>query len=281
MKPIVKWAGGKRIIAPEIVRLLNVSFNHYFEPFLGGGGVLFYLHPNNATCYDLNPELINLYNVVKEDVSDLIEILNDEFIPNHSKEFYYYVRGLDRDSEAFLLLSKTYRAARILYLNKTCFNGLWRVNSDGHFNVPFGKYKKPSFTEKEVLLEAHQYFATKNITFRTCDFKNVISEVVNGDLVYFDPPYDLEKGENGFVSYTHDGFGRYQQEELKMVCDILVQKGATVGVSNSNTSFIKELYSEGPVSYELNHEIKVNRTVGSATSSRKQLNELLIIGRPK
>lgn len=279
MNPLVKWPGGKRQLAEHIINILGREFNHYYEPFLGGGGVLIYLQPIGATCFDINPELINMYNVVKYNPEELIDTLYGNYIAYHSKEFYYQIRDLDRNADLFGQLTQIERAARFLYLNKTCFNGLWRVNSKGEFNVPFGRYVAPSFTPAETIRDAHQFFHTNNINFHVNNYYEVEHFAQAGDLVYFDPPYDIEDGQNGFVSYTEFGFTREDQIRLKLLCDRLVAAGVIVGVSNSNTEFIRNLYSTGEIQYDLYDDISVNRSIGAKTSTRKKINELLIVGR--
>ena len=279
MNPLIKWPGGKRKLAPEISRILGAGAR-YFEPFVGGAGVLLTVLPNNATCFDINGELINFYNIVKNQPNELIALLQEKYIPSHCPEFYYAIRNLDKDKVSFAKIPAVDRAARFLYLNKTCYNGLWRENSKGEFNVPLGRYKRPSYTTPDDSLAASEYFNIANIAFINADYSAVEPLVHPGDLVYFDPPYDIEEGQNGFVDYSHGGFSRTDQANLKHLCDRLVAIGATVGISNSNTEFIRELYSDGPIIYELNHEILASRSIGASTKTRKQLSELLIVGRP-
>lgn len=282
MNPIIKWAGGKRRFAEQIVDILGRECNHYFEPFIGGAAILLFNEYENATCSDTNTELINLYTVVKTDVEGLIQELSNNFVPNHCKDFYYEVRGLDRNIESYNNLSAVERAARFLYLNRTCYNGLWRVNRDGQNNVPFGRYVNPPILQAESLRAASIYFNEKNVDFRVSDYREVEALVQPGDLVYFDPPYDIEAGQNGFVSYTQDGFNRQNQQELKELCDRLILRGVRVGISNSNTAFIRNLYMNGPYDfYELHDEISVKRTIGGTPDSRRELQELFILGQAR
>ena len=279
MNPFIKWAGGKRRFAEQIVGLLGTSCNHYYEPFLGGGAILLYGEYQNATCMDINPELINLYDVIKDDVVSLIKELSEFFVPNHSKDFYYEIRGWDRDPLSYNQINPIRRAARFMYLNRTCYNGLWRVNGKGENNVPFGRYVNPPILQADSLLAASQYFNTKNVSFCLADYHEVGNFAGVGDIVYFDPPYDVEVGQNGFVSYTQEGFNRQDQRKLKELCDLLILKGVKVGISNSNTSFIRELYTEGPYDfYNLYDEISVKRTIGGTPESRREIHELFIIG---
>ena len=278
MNPLIKWAGGKRQLAEKIISILGREYNHYFEPFLGGASVLIYLQPYGATCYDINSELINMYNIVKRSPEKLITILYDNYVAHHNKEFYYYIRNIDRDPIVFRTLSDEERAARFLYLNKTCYNGLWRVNKRGEFNVPFGRYVSPSFTTVETIMSAHNFFSSNNINFQVKNFFEVENYAQAGDLVYFDPPYDVEQGQNGFVSYTQSGFTREDQIILKKLCDRLVENGVVVGISNSNTEFIRSLYLKGEINYKFYDDLFVNRSIGAQLNTRRKISELFIVG---
>ncbi len=282
MQPIIKWAGGKRKFATQIASFLGDVEGTYYEPFLGGGAMLLHIAPAHAICSDINPELINFYNIVKGDVDTLIELLQTEFVPKHSKAFYYQVRGWDRDSVEYAKIDPVKRAARFIYLNKTCYNGLWRVNRNGMNNVPFGRYKKPTILLEDDLRQAAAYFKKSDICFFECDYKKLAQKAKKGDLVYFDPPYDVEVGQSEFVSYTASGFSRKDQEELKNLCDLLIDRGVRVGISNSNTQYIRALYvSDKKHHYELNEIAPFSRTIGSKLSSRKKTTELIIIGTKK
>ena len=279
MNPVIKWAGGKRRFAETIVGILGTECNNYYEPFIGGAAILLFMEVPNATCSDTNEELINLYNVIKHHPHELIKELAENFVPHHSKEFYYEIRAWDRDRENYAQISNIKRAARFMYLNRTCYNGLWRVNKKGENNVPFGKYVNPTILVENAILEASQYFNTSNVNFEVSDYRAIAERAQEGDIVYFDPPYDIETGQSSFVEYTQDGFTRENQRELKELCDRLVERGVKVGISNSNTSFIRSLYTEGPYNfYELHDDITVKRTIGGTPDSRKELSELFILG---
>lgn len=279
MLPIIKWAGGKRRFVAHITNIMGNNFNNYFEPFVGGGAVLFYLEAVNATCSDTNEELINFYNVVKLNSNQLINELRNNYVPFHGRDFYYQIRALDRNSN-YTNLSNVQRAARFLYLNKTCYNGLWRVNKKGQNNVPYGKYVNPCILDEEAIIKASEYFNDSNVNFEVNDYRVTAQRAQTGDLVYFDPPYDVEEGQNSFVEYTRSGFNRTNQIELKQLCDELVQRGVIVGISNSNTEFIRNLYQNGPYDfYELYDEFTVKRTIGGTPESRKEMIELFILGR--
>jgi len=286
MLPLIKWAGGKRKFAVQITNLLGNQYNNYYEPFVGGAAILLHMEAHNAICYDINPELINMYNVIKKHPKDLIEELR-EYSTLHEnssdiekKELYYNTRGLDRNRIMYRKLSNVEKAARFMYLNKTCYNGLWRVNRNGQNNVPYGRYVNPKILSEEEILAASQYFNTSNVTFEVSDYQNVRNLAQAGDVVYFDPPYDVEEGQSSFVEYAAGGFNRENQRELKQLCDELVQRGVIVGISNSNTQFIRNLYMTGPYDfYELYDDMRVIRTIGGTPSSRGERRELFILGR--
>ncbi len=282
MNPIIKWAGGKRRFADSIVPLLGTQCNHYYEPFIGGAAILLYMEVANATCSDTNEELINLYNVVKYQPEELIKELSGKYVPHHCKDFYYATRALDRDIVNYARLAPVQKAARFMYLNKTCYNGLWRVNKNGENNVPFGRYSNPPILSETAIRDASRYFIESNVSFEVSNYMNVAERANKGDIVYFDPPYDVEAGQNGFVEYTQAGFNRQNQRELKDLCDRLIARGVKVGISNSNTSFIRSLYTEGPYDfYELHDEITVKRTIGGTLESRKEMCELFILGQQR
>lgn len=216
--------------------------------------ILLYMEPHNAHCSDINEELINLYNVVKTDPEGLITELRP-YVNMNNSENYLTIRGLDRIPVLFNTFTPVQKAARFMYLNHTCFNGIWRVNRKGQNNVPFGRYVSPKILAEEEIREASRLFNENNISFEVNDYRVVANRAQAGDVVYFDPPYDVEEGQNGFVGYTAGGFNRDNQRELKELCDELIQRGVTVGISNSNTTFIRELYSDDPYQhvYKLLH----------------------------
>lgn len=279
MLPLIKWAGGKRKFVSQISDLLGDIQGTYFEPFLGGAALLLHLQPAHAYCSDINPELINFYNTVKYNVDELIASLEHDFISHHSKEFYYSVRDWERDEELYSSLSSVKRAARFIYLNKTCYNGVWRVNGNGFFNVPFGRYKTPTFPLPGELREASAYFNESVIEFRQCGYQELAAMAHAGDVVYFDPPYDVEVGQSEFVKYTSLGFDKDDQIALKHFCDNLIDRGVKVGISNSNTDFIRSLYvSDRDRKYVLNSIKPFSRTIGRTVESRRLTTELFILG---
>lgn len=269
LKPLVKWVGGKRQLLPHIHAALPATgYSTYFEPFFGGGAVLWSLAPHKAVVNDLNAELINLYAVVRDNVEGLIAELQD--YPN-DEEFFYQLRALDRDAEVFAQLSPVKRAARTVYLNKTCYNGLYRVNLAGQFNSPFGRYKKPLICDVKTLHAVHAYLNDNDVTFLQGDFKDAVKTARPGDFVYFDPPYDPVNITSNFVGYAAGGFGRAQQVELKELCDDLSARGINWMLSNSATDFIRDLYADYHVDI-----VGASRAINSVASKRGKVDEVLV-----
>lgn len=266
--PIVKWAGGKRQLLPEIRKYIPEKIGIYYEPFVGGGAVLFDLQPERAIVNDINSELINLYQVVKDDVQGLIEDLSKH---KNEADYYYNIRALDRDEEAFKMLSDIERASRIHFLNKTCFNGLFRVNLAGQFNTPFGKYKNPNIVNSENLKAVSEYFNVAEVEFRCTDFENALNGIKEGDFVYFDPPYDPISESSSFTGYVAGGFDREEQKRLKELCDKLNSNGVKFLLSNSSTKFILDLYKDYNVEI-----IQARRLVNSDVNGRGEVDEVLV-----
>ncbi|MFK7933106.1 MAG: DNA adenine methylase [Saprospiraceae bacterium] len=267
VKPFVKWAGGKRQLLPQIEQFIPTDFGTYYEPFLGGGAVLFYLQPERCVVNDVNTEIINVYQAVKSDVDALIEILKSY---KNESEFYYEIRSWDRQPK-YDKMTKTERAARVIYLNKTCFNGLFRVNRQGQFNVPFGKYKKPNIINEATLRAVSEFLQKSDCQLLSTDFAKVISDATANDFVYFDPPYDPISSSSSFTGYTLNGFDKAQQERLKETCDELNQKGAKFLLSNSATDFIKDLYSDYQIEI-----VRAGRNINSVGTKRGKIDEVLI-----
>ena len=263
--PIVKWVGGKRQLMFELLKNMPKSYNRYFEPFIGGGALFFELQPENAYISDMNEELINLYSVVRDNVYELISDLNKHEV---SKEYFLDIRNIDRTNE-YKKLSNVQRASRFIYLNRTCFNGLYRVNSQGQFNVPFGNYKNPRIVDKSNLLNCSELL--KKTEIKCADFSEILTKVKKGDFVYFDPPYVPLNETSSFTSYTKDGFDMDMQFKLREVCDELDSMGVMFMLSNSDTKFVNELYS--------NYEIKkvfASRAVNANAEGRGKITEVLV-----
>lgn len=264
-KPFLKWAGGKSQIIDEILNACPKHFNRYFEPFLGGGAVFFNLNPKQSFLSDVSNELINCFIIVKQQPEELAKELSSY---SYSEEFYYQLREISKNPE-FSNLSPLKRAARFIYLNKTCFNGLYRVNSQGHFNVPFGKYKNPQFFKLDNLLACSQ--ALEGAQLNAGSYENILTQVSCGDFVYLDPPYSPLNQSASFTSYTADGFSDAKQLELKNFCDKLNEIGVKFLLSNSYTTLILSLYKNYETSI-----VKAKRAINSAALGRGQINEVLI-----
>ena len=270
LSPILKWVGGKRQLLKDIVPMIPSDFSTYVEPFFGGGAVMFEIQPKKAIINDYNSELINVYNTVKNNPEELIEILK-KHQENNSSEYFYSIRELDRVDEQYSLLTNTEKAARIIYLNKTCYNGLFRVNSSGQFNSPYGKYKKPNIVNEDVVRTMSKYFNTNNVTVLNGDFKEALKGLRKGAFVYFDPPYMPISSSSSFTGYTEKGFNEEKQRELKNECDKLSAKGIKFLQSNSDCEFIRDLYK----GYSIK-TIKAKRAINSKGSARGEINEVLI-----
>ena len=208
---------------PVIDSQLPSSFAKYYEPFVGGGAVLFHLAPLVAAINDSNEELINLYRVIKDTPCELIRSLQTHA---NEKEYYYKIRAIDRNPSDYRSLTAVDRASRILFLNRTCFNGLFRVNSSGEYNVPFGRYKNPDFVKKDTILAVSRYLRDNDIEIFCGDYKNLLATVGTGDFVYLDPPYDPVSESSNFTGYTKGGFNKDDQAQLKEQCDVLHEKRA-------------------------------------------------------
>lgn len=266
--PVLKWVGGKRQLLPEIERLLPPFFSTYYEPFVGGGAVLFYLQPDKAVVNDINAELINVYQVIRSNCAELLKDLKKH---SNEAEYFYALRAKDRDRDKYGQLSAVQRASRILYLNKTCYNGLFRVNRKGQFNVPFGRYKNPNIVNEERLRAVHRYFNRASVTFKCGDFAAAVQGSKAGDFVYFDPPYDPLSASANFTAYDRGGFDRKQQLRLKELCDQLSQRGVKFILSNSATDFILDLYRD----YEINI-VQARRAVNTRADLRGAIAEVLV-----
>ena len=267
VQPFLKWAGGKRQLLKEIRKYLPKIHGTYYEPFLGGGAVLFDIQPKKAVVNDVNSEVINVYRVIKEDVNGLIEDLKTH---KNESDYFYQIRELDRTPE-FENLSALKKASRIIYLNKTCYNGLFRVNSQGQFNVPFGRYKNPNIVNEVVLRAINHYLNKNNVTILNKDFEDVLQTVDKNDFVYVDPPYDPVSDSSSFTGYTLYGFDKKEQVRLKGVCDELNSKGCKFLLSNSATSFIHELYKDYQVTI-----VGASRAINSVSSGRGKIEEVLV-----
>ncbi len=269
-KPFVKWAGGKRQIIDKLIKYSPVEFNTYFEPFVGGGALLFELSPDKAVINDYNAELINVYECLKDEkkYKKMCSELN-KYETLHSEEFYFEIRNLDRDKAKFNKMPDYKRASRTIYLNKACFNGLYRVNSKNEFNVPFNKKTKVNTYDGENLLVIHYLLNFKDIKILNCDFEESIKDAKKNDFIYFDPPYDSDT--QTFNSYTENGFDKEEQKRLAKVFKELDNRGCYVMLSNHNTKLVHELYKD----YHI-HVIQAKRNINANGQKRGKVEEVII-----
>lgn len=267
--PFVKWVGGKRQLMSEIVELLPNTISRYkhVEPFIGGGSVLFHLQPRNAVINDFNAELINTYLVIKNHPEDLIKDLKKH---KNEAEYYYAMREIDR-TKNFSNLTFVERASRIIFLNKTCFNGLYRVNNAGEFNVPFGKYKNPNIINEPVIRAVSHYLNTNNIEIFNKDYLEILANTKKNSFVYLDPPYHPISESSNFTGYIKGGFSMEDQIRLREACDLLNSKGIKFLLSNSASNFILEQYKN----YDI-HIVKARRAINSIAIKRGDVEEVLI-----
>ncbi len=269
-KPFVKWAGGKRQIIDKLKKYVPEEFNTYYEPFVGGGALLFELSPKKAVINDSNQELINVYKCLceEEKFKKMCSVLN-HYEANHSEEFFYEIRNKDRNKNMFNRLSDYTRAARTIYLNKACFNGLYRVNSKNEFNVPFGKKTKVNTYEGSNLITVSNYLTMNDIEILCTDFEDSVKNATNGDFIYFDPPYDSDT--STFNSYTENGFGKEEQVRLAKVFKDLSGRGCKVMLSNHNTKLVNELYKDFNI-----HVIEAKRNINANGKKRGKVEEVII-----
>ena len=270
LSPVLKWVGGKRQLLNDIIPMIPKNCSTYVEPFIGGGAVLFELQPKKAIINDFNSELINVYTVIRDYPEELIKELQFHK-DNNTSEHFYAVREYDRKPEFFSQMTPIQKAARVIYLNKTCYNGLYRVNSAGQFNSPYGKYKNPNIVNETVIRAMSKYFNENNIVIKNEDFKEALKGLRRGAFVYLDPPYMPISSSSSFTGYTENGFNEDKQRELKELCDKLDKKGIKFLQSNSDCEFIRELYS----GYRIK-TIKAKRAINSKGNSRGEINEVLI-----
>lgn len=269
-KPFVKWAGGKRQIIDKLKLYAPDEFDTYYEPFVGGGALLFELSPKTAVINDYNSELMNVFSCIKDE-NKFVKMCNElnHYEANHSESFYLEIRNKDRDKAKFNKMPDYKRAARTIYLNKACFNGLYRVNSRNEFNVPFNKKAKINTYDGQNLGIIHSYLNFNEVTILNTDFEEAVKTAKKSDFIYFDPPYDSDK--EIFTSYTENGFGKDEQKRLSEVFKELDKRGCYVMLSNHNTELIKELYKD----YHIN-VIEAKRNINSNGKRRGKVEEVII-----
>ena len=270
-RPFLKWAGGKTQLADALLERMPIVFNVYHEPFVGSGALFFRLYREqkvrHAVLSDLNAELIDTYLAIRDFVMEVIKLLAE--FP-YDKEFYYALRAKDPWQ-----MSLPERAARMIYLNKTGYNGLYRVNRQGEFNVPFGRYKSPKYLDKENLLVVSQ--ALQDVEIFCAPFETVLERARPGDWVYFDPPYVPVSQTANFTSYQANGFGLSEQERLRDVCIELSQNSVYITLSNSDTEIVRSLYSPP---YFVVDEVLANRAINCNGAKRGKITELVITNYP-
>lgn len=272
-KPFLKWVGGKAKLVPAIKSLMPEDHGAYYEPFVGGGALFFSVKPKSAHINDINSALIGAYSNVKARAPDLIECLKQMQLEYESydaegrKAFYYEARDEYNSIKDPLSLRKS---CLLIFLNKTCYNGMYRENSKGGFNVPFGNYKRPVICDSGTIMAAHR--ALKEATVTNSSFEEAVVSARQGDFVYFDPPYYPLTKTSNFTSYSELGFEEKDQIKLKKVFDDLTKRGCYVMLSNSSTDFIKELYGEYRKEIVL-----ANRAINSDSKGRGKIEELIIL----
>jgi DNA adenine methylase len=271
--PFVKWAGGKKQLLKELDLLIPNDFQRYFEPFVGGGAMFFHLVSKNrrfkAYITDKNRELITAYRVIKEDVNSLIAILKQNEIAYQADRHEYYYK-LRKEAKG---VTDIERAARFITLNKTCYNGLYRVNKNGEFNVPIGSYKNPLICDSKNLHNVSGSLRFTDAWLKTLDYKEALEMAHHGDFIYLDPPYDPTSPTSNFTGYTEYGFGDDDQKELCKIFGELDRKGCKIILSNSDTPLIRDLY-KGYNKYL--KKVDAVRIINCKASRRKGHKELVI-----
>lgn len=265
-RPFLKWAGGKSRLIPKYEPHLppQEAINRYFEPFIGSAALFFHLQPARARLSDCNRKLVEVFEVVRDQVEALIEALQ----PHENEKAYYYEVRAQNPRE----LSKVERAARIIYMNRTCYNGLYRENQKGEFNVPFGRYKNPTICDVERLHAASA--ALQGVELCAGDFADAVAEAGPGDFVYFDPPYVPLNATSSFTSYSRFGFDEEDHRRLAATFHDLSERGCHVMLSNSSAPLVYELYQGR--GYQL-YPIQARRNINSKADKRGPVKELLIV----
>jgi DNA adenine methylase len=274
LSPFVKWAGGKASLLPHLSPHIPQRLSRYFEPFLGGGALFFgtcaWTTRFNAHLSDVNEELITAYRVIKEFPEELIRLLSrlqGEYDSVVDKGSYFYQK---RDWRP---VDRIESAARLIFLNKTCYNGLYRVNSKGEFNVPFGAYKNPRILNSDVIRAASQALRNTKAELRSLDYKDALASCRTADFVYLDPPYQPPGKTSSFTDYTPVGFSEKDQEELAEEFGKLVTRGCIVLLSNSETPLTRHLYRD----FEMT-KVTVNRPINSVGTRRTGYREIIVHG---
>jgi len=269
-QPFLKWVGGKAQLLTQFDRYFPQKIERYVEPFIGGGAVFFHLKARfpkiKAFLRDDNAELINCYKAVRDDVEELIRRLDEHVrqFQTGGKEYYYSVRSRHQ------LTDPLERAARMIFLNKTCFNGLWRVNARGEFNVPIGSYKRVSLYDRNNLLAASD--ALRGVDLGVTDFRKTIAATGPEDFVYVDPPYFPLSATSNFTSYTRKDFGVEAQRELAALYADAARRGVRLMLSNSNTEVVEELYRAFRI-----HHVLARRAINCQGDKRGAISEIVVL----
>lgn len=269
LQPFTKWTGGKRQLLGELRSYMPETYGRYFEPFVGGGALFFDLAPEKAVINDFNEELINTYLQIKNNPAELIDLLI-KHKENNSKDYYLKLRSADRDGR-ISRMTGVERAARILYMLRVDFNGLYRVNSKNQFNVPYGRYKNPKIVDVDLLHQISNYLNENDVEILQTDFADAVEDAQTGDFVYFDPPYIPLNETSSFTSYTHEGFSYEEQIRLRDTFKELTDRGVYAMLSNSSSHLVEELYQEFNI-----HYVEATRTNGAKSSSRGKISEIIV-----
>ena len=269
LQPFTKWTGGKRQLLGELRSYMPETFGRYFEPFVGGGALFFDLAPEKAVINDFNEELINAYRQIKNNPAELINLLI-KHKENNSKDYYLALRSADRDGR-ISRMTGVERAARILYMLRVDFNGLYRVNSKNQFNVPYGRYKNPKIVDIDLLYQISEYLNENDIEILQTDFAEAVKDAQTGDFVYFDPPYIPLNETSSFTSYTHEGFSYEEQVRLRNTFKELTERGVYAMLSNSSSPLVEELYKDFNIYF-----VEAQRTNGAKSSSRGKISEIIV-----
>lgn len=273
VKPFIKWAGGKRQLLKEIIPCIPKFEGCYYEPFIGGGAVLFDLLPQKAVINDYNSEIALLYKVVRDNPRKLVNKLaeHEDLYEKNGADYYYAIRSLDRDRESYIGIPDIEKAARTIFLNKTCFNGLYRVNKMGCFNTPIGRYKNPEICCEEQIINASNYLKKNRIRIMSGDYSVSIKKAKEGDFVYIDPPYYPISKTSSFTDYTQKGFGEKDQVRLYEDCVKLNMVGVKFLQSNSDCDYIRQMYKDFYI-----RTVSVKRSINSNGEKRIGATEVLI-----
>ena len=269
LQPFTKWTGGKRQLLGELRSYMPETYGRYFEPFVGGGALFFDLAPEQAVINDFNEELINAYRQIKNNPAELINLLI-KHKENNSKDYYLALRSADRDGR-ISRMTGVERAARILYMLRVDFNGLYRVNCKNQFNVPYGRYKNPKIVDVDLLYQISEYLNENDIEILQTDFAEAVKDAQTGDFVYFDPPYIPLNETSSFTSYTHEGFSYEEQVRLRNTFKELTERGVYAMLSNSSSPLVEELYKDFNIYF-----VEAQRTNGAKSSSRGKISEIIV-----